>query len=95
MESQCGHWKTLGLFAGDLDDPIFVGGTPAYDAIFEKNILMLRGHLDHYLHWFSVPRNFLMDQDELSIFFIELNERFTPTPIRIDMRERVGDVRTF
>ena len=35
---------------------------------------------------FSVPRNFLMDQDQLSIFFIELNERVTPTPIRINMR---------
>jgi hypothetical protein len=46
MESQS-HWKTLGLFAGDLNDPIFFGGTAAYDAIFEKNILMLRGHLVH------------------------------------------------
>jgi hypothetical protein len=57
--------KTLcvGLFAGNLNDPIFLGGTAAYDAIFEKNIchgvsgnpaqkkiVMLGGHLDHYLH---------------------------------------------
>jgi hypothetical protein len=57
--------KTLcfGIFAGDLNDPIFLGATAAYNTIFEKNIchrvsgnpaqkkiVMLRGHLDRYLH---------------------------------------------
>src|SRR6266478_7701421 len=57
--------KTIcfGIFTSDLDDPICLGGTATYDAIFEKNIchgvsgnpaqkkiVMLRGHLDHYLH---------------------------------------------
>ena len=31
------------------------------------------------------PGNFLMDHDQLSIF-IELDDRITPTPTRIDMR---------
>ena len=87
--------KTLcvGLFAGNLNDPIFLGGTAAYDAIFEKNIchgvsgnpaqkkiVMLGGHFDHYLHGERLLRKGVKDKAIELWRFVEQEGASASTP---------------
>jgi hypothetical protein len=104
----CDTKETLcfGILAGDLNDPIFLGGAAAYDTIFEKNIchgvsgspaqkliVMLGGHLDHYLHGERLLRKGVKDKAIELWRFVEQQGASASTPpvtkaVRFDARHR-------